>query len=425
MSGGRFAVGIAALFAAWAVAAPAQATPPGENGKIFFVGSAVVNGIPNGIPDVWSVNPDGTELVNLTDLPGGPGEGSDPSVSADGTRVAFTVGSQATSDVWIMNADGSNPTQLTFPAADPKQSLDQMPALSPDGSKIAFMTTRSTDPGAMFCCEYDIWLMNSDGTNPVALMEGTGESYNPDFTPDGQRVVASTEMTGDLGIGSAPIVGGPFTGATTTVEVDEDSPITERVPSVSPDGNRIAYVRTNGTENDIYTADRGGANKVPITQTQTDNEFTPDYSPDGTKLAYYRPVDDGEIAITNVDGTGAAALPLDPDVVMFEGSPDWAPRVAVEPPPADTTPPETTITKGPKKKSAKRKAKVFFESNEPNSTFECQLDRKAFAPCASPQKYKRLKAKRHKISVRATDAAGNVDQTPAQARFKVKKKKKR
>ncbi len=48
---------------------------------------------------------------------------------------------------------------------------------------------------------------------------------------------------------------------------------------------------------------------------------------------------------------------------------------------ADTTPPETTITKEPKAKSAKAKAKYKFTSSEPNSTFECKLDKGKFKPC--------------------------------------------
>ncbi len=97
------------------------------------------------------------------------------------------------------------------------------------------------------------------------------------------------------------------------------------------------------------------------------------------------------------------------------------------PPPAagDLQAPETTITKAPKKKSKKRKAKFEFSSNEPGSTFECSLDGKPFAPCTSPLKTKKLKRKKHTFAVRATDAAGNTDASPAEAKFKVKKKPKK
>jgi hypothetical protein len=99
-------------------------------------------------------------------------------------------------------------------------------------------------------------------------------------------------------------------------------------------------------------------------------------------------------------------------------------------PPADTTAPDTTFTRVPKNKvkTFSRRADVLFEfvSSEPGSTFACSLDGRAFAACDSPHvfkvKAKRRKAKKHEFAVRATDAAGNVDPTPATDEFKVKRK---
>jgi uncharacterized delta-60 repeat protein len=93
---------------------------------------------------------------------------------------------------------------------------------------------------------------------------------------------------------------------------------------------------------------------------------------------------------------------------------------------ADTTPPETTINKKPKKKTEKAKAKLKFSANEAGSTFECRLKGKGvkkklrtFKPCAATVKYKKLKPGKKKFDVRATDSAGNVDPTPAKAKWKV------
>ena len=81
--------------------------------------------------------------------------------------------------------------------------------------------------------------------------------------------------------------------------------------------------------------------------------------------------------------------------------------------------PETTIVKGPKARSRKRTAKFKFVSSEPNSTFQCKLDKKPFRKCKSPKKYKRLKPGKHVFKVRAIDADGNVDKTPAKRKFRV------
>jgi 6-phosphogluconolactonase (cycloisomerase 2 family) len=90
-------------------------------------------------------------------------------------------------------------------------------------------------------------------------------------------------------------------------------------------------------------------------------------------------------------------------------------RFAREP---DDDPPNTRITKKPKKETTKRKAKFKFRANEPGSSFECKLDRKKFKPCESPFK-KRVKVKKHKFKVRAIDTAGNVDPTPAKRKWRV------
>ncbi len=84
--------------------------------------------------------------------------------------------------------------------------------------------------------------------------------------------------------------------------------------------------------------------------------------------------------------------------------------------------PETTITKGPKDKTKKKRARFEFTSSEPGSTFECSLDNRAFATCTSPHTVKVKKGK-HSFAVRAKDQAGETDPTPATDSWKRKKKK--
>jgi hypothetical protein len=83
----------------------------------------------------------------------------------------------------------------------------------------------------------------------------------------------------------------------------------------------------------------------------------------------------------------------------------------------DTSPPETTITKKPRKRSSKRRAKFAFRSSEPGSTFECKLDGGGFMPCESPLR-ERVGLGKHRFAVVAIDREGNRDHSPAKARFK-------
>ena len=83
----------------------------------------------------------------------------------------------------------------------------------------------------------------------------------------------------------------------------------------------------------------------------------------------------------------------------------------------DNKSPETTIIKGPKKRSSKRKVKIKFTSNEPGK-FQCSLDKAKFKPCESP--YTRtLKPGKHTFQVRAIDATHNPDFSPAKLRFRI------
>jgi hypothetical protein len=94
------------------------------------------------------------------------------------------------------------------------------------------------------------------------------------------------------------------------------------------------------------------------------------------------------------------------------------------PPGGDGSPPDTTITGGPKSKEKKGKATFTFISSEAGSTFECSLDGGPFESCTSPEEVKVKKGK-HEFAVRARDAAGNVDPSPASQSWTVKKKKKK
>ncbi|HET7574872.1 MAG TPA: right-handed parallel beta-helix repeat-containing protein [Solirubrobacterales bacterium] len=86
---------------------------------------------------------------------------------------------------------------------------------------------------------------------------------------------------------------------------------------------------------------------------------------------------------------------------------------------ADRTPPNTRIGKRPAARTHARRATFRFSASEPGSRFQCSLDRKPFRACRSPRTFKRLRPGKHSFRVRAVDAAGNRDPTPAAFRFRV------
>jgi hypothetical protein len=87
---------------------------------------------------------------------------------------------------------------------------------------------------------------------------------------------------------------------------------------------------------------------------------------------------------------------------------EWTVQVS-----ADTTAPDTSITAEPSSPTTSTSASLSFSASEPGSTFTCKLDTGSWASCTSPKSYSGLGLGDHTFSVRATDAAGNTDATPA------------
>jgi large repetitive protein len=102
-----------------------------------------------------------------------------------------------------------------------------------------------------------------------------------------------------------------------------------------------------------------------------------------------------------------------PAIAVADEGPVYSP-----PPTPDTTAPETTIERTVLR-AATRTVRFWFSASEPAQGFYCRLDRGDFKPCGSPRTYKHLKPGGHAFQVKAVDAAGNVDASPAIARFKI------
>jgi hypothetical protein len=94
---------------------------------------------------------------------------------------------------------------------------------------------------------------------------------------------------------------------------------------------------------------------------------------------------------------------------------DWANRSFT----VDTTGPETVIVTAPPAQTTERTFRIEFVSLEANVTFECSVDGGGFVPCSSPWTTPSLALGPHRVEVRALDALGNPDSSPALAEFTV------
>ena len=129
---------------------------------------------------IYVVNADGSGLVRLTAVRDSIYE-ADPTWSPDGTRIAFFSHRDSdqglTTEIEVMNADGTNPVRLTN-----RKTLTHHPSWSPDGTRIAF---QGWNAGVS---AWSIYLMQTDGANPVAIVSGEGV-YGPAWSPDGSQIL--------------------------------------------------------------------------------------------------------------------------------------------------------------------------------------------------------------------------------------------
>ena len=153
-----------------------EVSPDGS--KIVFSGSPDANG-PEGETDIWVVNVDGSGLAQLTTAAGADAYAT---WSPDGTQLAWLSVQSGATEIWAMDSDGANPHALTTDAT----SKDQLPDWSPDGAKIAYESAGVCAPGT--ACPGHIFVMNADGTNPVQITTGTGDDFGPAWSPDAKRV---------------------------------------------------------------------------------------------------------------------------------------------------------------------------------------------------------------------------------------------
>ena len=121
-------------------------------------------------------------------------------------------------------------------------------------------------------------------------------------------------------------------------------------------------------------------------------------------------------AVDAADPADAPLTDIDGDLRPSGGAPDaGADEIsgAVPAPPPDTTPPETSVLFGPIGTTTATSVSLAFSSSEVNVNYQCRLDAAGWSSCSSPASYTGLGVGPHTFSVRAIDAAGNVDPTPA------------
>ncbi|HEX6651705.1 MAG TPA: hypothetical protein VF072_03110 [Thermoleophilaceae bacterium] len=312
----RFALVLPVLCAAGLVAAttPALAAFPGQNGRIAFDSDR------GGNLDIWTMRPSGRDLRNLTKS----SEAVEASAnwSADGRKIAF-MSDRVTPDnpdprgkrgpdfeLFVMNANGSNPRQITFNELD-----DEDPAWSPDGTRVVFQRDLNPVRGRI---DYDLFTVAADGTDERRLTNSPGvNDGQPNWGARG-RVAFASDRDGDNDIYT-------MRGDGSSVRKLTRNKQTEEFPNWSPNGRTVLFHRIDRNDNfDIYRVRAAGGRRARRVTASRAPEGVPAASPDGRLIAFVGEGDDG-LDIFTMRRAGGGQRNRTPNKGS-EFAPDWQPR---------------------------------------------------------------------------------------------------
>jgi Tol biopolymer transport system component len=286
-----------------------------------------------------------------------------PSPAADAALIAFVSDRGGDGEIYVMNADGSNPRRLThwrqwdgYPTwspdgtriayysylgnkdwvikvidvdgGEPRQLTDNgicdgAPHWSPDGSRIAYSSDAE--------CAGDhreIYVMNADGSEQQNLTQDPADDFGFSWSPDGRQMAFTSDRDGNfeiylLDIAQAEQGSGDPQRLTDNLAQDY-------MPAWSPDGTQIALVSDRDGNDEIYLMDVDGDNVQRLTDEDADDWF-PTWSPDGAQLLFNSKRDGGDldVYVMNRDGTHVRRLTDSPGQ---DFNAVWQPRPAGEAP---------------------------------------------------------------------------------------------
>jgi len=242
------------------------------------------------VPILGSRYVPGIRLPALQDPPGHP-------------TIAFSAsGLDGNAEIYLMRGSARDVTRLTV---DPASDLG--PALSPDGSQVAFVSTRDGDP--------DVYVLRVDDPSSIRqLTDEPGNDFAPTWSPDGTTIAFTSLRAGNADIWTLDVNRGDLSNLTARSLADDSE------PSWSPDGTAIAFTKSRGGVGSIWIVPAHGGHPFLVTPGSVRWATSPQWSEDGAAICF-----DGfaegevrsDIFTIRSDGTGLVRVTSDPSAESY------------------------------------------------------------------------------------------------------------
>jgi dipeptidyl aminopeptidase/acylaminoacyl peptidase len=167
-----------------------------------------------------------------------------------GHRLAYVSGT-FNSDIWRQELTERETMHLPLKPLFSWSSVEEDPRISPDGSRIAFMSNGSGSE--------EIWISNADGTGPIKLTDKAAAQGSPCWSPDGKNIAFDSIKSGNLDIYLVSAEGGPAHRITT-------DPSEEAIPNFSRDGRWIYFGSNRNGSWQIWKMPSDGGQAIQITR---------------------------------------------------------------------------------------------------------------------------------------------------------------
>ena len=260
--------------------------------------------------EIFTMRPDGTQVTQLTN---NIEQEENLAWTPDGSKIVFLrevyVGKSLDTEpsFFRMNADGSDEARLRTPMTHRSTGIGLDVDWSPDGSKIAFVRDMLVSTNL---ARATIFLMNADGSDQTQLCPETKRwEDSPDWSPDGSKIAF---VRTDDGGSQIYTVNADGTGLT---QLTRDPAYTTDSPEWSPDGSKVlfsAYHKDvgefgpdSGDNYDVFVMNADGSGVQNLTDKPEFNDTEPTWSPDGRDIAFVRGSLHGEAPRRSPDYRGA------------------------------------------------------------------------------------------------------------------------